>query len=77
MDPNATIRSHNLRGGRSAAKPSLLELFQFSDSFQDLHHQEAGVASPVSPESAVSGYSSGESKTKIKIKIRIEMLVLC
>lgn len=53
MDPNATIRSHNLRGGSKHSKASLLELFHFSGSFRDLTDESGGsltVSPPPSPD---------------------------
>ena len=52
VDPNATIRAHNLR----KSKASLLELFHFSDSFRDLRDQNITVSMspPSSPDPAAS-----------------------
>ena len=45
MDPNATIRAHNLR----RSKANLVELFHFSDSFRDLRDQNLTVSTPSPP----------------------------
>ncbi|KAK7492910.1 hypothetical protein BaRGS_00015857 [Batillaria attramentaria] len=50
VDPNATIRSHNLRGKQ---RPNMLELFHFSDSFRDLRDSQLSVPSPTSPDGTV------------------------
>ncbi|XP_076440084.1 uncharacterized protein LOC143279795 [Babylonia areolata] len=50
VDPNATIRSHNLRKN----KAGLLELFHFTDSFRDLRQQATNQAMTPPPSPAAS-----------------------
>ncbi|XP_005107727.1 uncharacterized protein LOC101855593 [Aplysia californica] len=44
-NPNATIRSHNLRKMR----PSMMEVFHFSDSFRDIRHGDSGTEHIIGP----------------------------
>ena len=57
---SATLRSHNLRGG-GRPKPTIMELFHFTDSFRDLRPDQPSVSSLPEASAASAGVMNSPS----------------